>query len=64
MKCLLIVFLIYFKEIGNYLFKKMLIMKLIIFKFGVLYDFENKCVLNMYISNNNFIFYVFIKEGI
>lgn len=49
-------FLIYFKEVGNYLFKKMLIMKLIIFKFGVLYDFENKCVLNMYISNNNFIF--------
>lgn len=41
----------------------MLIMKLIIFKLGVLYDLENKCALNMYTSNNNFIFQVFTKEG-
>lgn len=56
-------FFTYFKEIGNYLSKKVLIMKLIIFKLGVLYDLENKCALNMYTSNNNFIFQVFTKEG-
>lgn len=38
-------------------------MKLIIFKLGVLYDLENKCALNMYTNNNNFIFQVFTKEG-